>query len=1105
MKRLSFLIILSLLTYSCSSPKNDEAVVKDILFTKLNSEKTNVTFNNTLTETDSLNYFEYTSIYMGGGVSVGDINNDGLSDLFFTGNQVENKLYLNKGNLKFQDITKESHISGDDRWYTGTTMVDINNDGYLDIYCSVAGKNGNKKNQLFINNKDNTFTEAADAYGIADEGNSIQATFFDYDNDGDLDMYLANYPIAHPSTPNMIYKNRMENVKTIESDKLYRNDGNRFTDVSEKAGVKNYSFSIGIAAADINNDGWLDIYVSNDYSIPDFMYINNQDGTFKEVIKEATNQTAFYGMGVDIADINNDGFLDIFQADMDADNNRRQKANMASMNPRLFYETVLYGFHYQYMHNCMQLNTGFTENGIPKFSNISRLTGTSSTDWSWAPLFADFDNDSHKDLFVSNGTRKEINNKDFFKNIGKEEHESLSLLEKSKRIPTEKIDNFMFKNLGGLAFEKVNQDWGIEHKGFSNGAVYADLDNDGDLEIIINNIDEKAVIFQNNASNTNNYLKIQFKGKDNNKYGLGSRAIVYANGKQQIQELTLTRGFQSSVAPELHFGVEKATQIDSLKIIWNDGKIFKQKNVKANQTLILKHDQAISKKQQPTPVISSAVEMQPLFTTNTTLSKTIKHLENDHDDFATQVLLPHKMSTLGPAIATADVNNDGLEDIFVGGSFGKSATIYMQTKSGFEPQKTTAFDVDKISEDAGALFFDPDGDGDQDLYVVSGGYEFSKNSNFLKDRLYINDGKGQFQKSDIAIPTNTISGSRVYEFDYNKDGKQDLLVLGRQTPGKYPFPTSSYILENISMNGQIKFEDNTKNFAPFLEQLGMATSAVITDFNNDSWEDIIIVGEWMPITILQNNKGVFENVTEKFELNETVGWWWSINEGDFDNDGDIDYVIGNNGLNYKYKASANETFDIYVEDFDQNSKEDIVLSYYEDGEQYPLRGRQCSSQQVPGIKEKFKNYDEFSTATLIDVYGEKNLKNALHYQVKSFASIYLENTKDGFKIHQLPMEAQFSSINQILVDDYDKDGNLDVLMAGNLYNSEVETPRNDASYGAFLKGNGKGAFQAISVAISGFYTSGDVKDLQTITIGKTPYILSVKNNDFIQFIKYNEH
>ncbi|MCH2195763.1 VCBS repeat-containing protein [Kordia sp.] len=1100
MKRLSSAFIVILLIFGCAKKDND-IVVNEVLFTKLEAQNTKVFFNNTLVETDSLNYFKYTSIYMGGGISVGDINNDGLVDLFFTGNQVENKLYLNKGNITFEDISSQSNTQGDSRWYTGTTMVDVNNDGYLDIYCSVAGKSGNKKNQLFLNNKDNTFTEAAEKYGIADEGNSIQATFFDYDNDGDLDMYLANYPISHPSTPNMIYKNRMDNVNDLESDKLYRNDGDIFTDVSEEAGVKNYSFSIGIAAADINNDGWLDLYVSNDYSIPDFMYINNQDGTFKEVIKEATNQTAFYGMGVDIADINNDGFLDIFQADMDADSNRRSKANMASMNPRLFYETVLYGFHYQYMHNCLQLNSGYMENGVPKFSNISRLTGTSSTDWSWAPLFADFDNDSHKDLFVSNGTRKEINNKDFFKKIGKKEYDKLSLVEKSKQIPSEKIDNFMFKNLGGLEFKKVNQDWGIQHKGFSNGAVYADLDNDGDLEIILNNIDEEAVIFQNNTSN--NYLKIQFKGTITNQHGLGSRAIVYADGKQQIQELTLTRGFQSSVAPELHFGLDQTTKIDSVQIIWNDGKTSTQKDITANQTLVVKYDEAAPKTQHPIPATASGVEMQTLFTTNTTLSKSIKHRENDYDDFATQVLLPHKMSTLGPAAAKADVNKDGLEDIFVGGSFGLVSSLYLQTEDGFEPQKTTAFDADKISEDTGALFYDFDQDGDQDLYVVSGGYEFAENSIFLKDRLYINDGTGQFQKDEKAIPANAISGSRAYALDYNKDGKQDILVLGRQTPGKYPYPTSSYILENISNSEKLKFEDNTENFAPSLQGIGMATSAIISDFNNDSWEDIILVGEWMPVTILQNNQGVFENVTEKMQLQETTGWWWSINQGDFDNDGDLDYLIGNNGLNYKYKATEDETFDIYMEDFDKNQKEDIVLSYYDDGEQYPLRGRQCSSQQVPGIKQKFKNYDEFSTATLIDVYGKKNLENALHYQIKSFASIYLENTGNGFKIHELPMQTQLSSINQILIDDYDKDGYLDALIAGNLYNSEVETPRNDASYGAFLKGDGKGNFQPMPATQSGFYTTGDVKDLQQITIGNQSYILSIKNNDFIQFIKHN--
>lgn len=1085
---LFFLILIS----SCAKTAKEESTAKN--FTKLSSEKTQVKFSNSLQESESLNYFTYTSIYMGGGVSLGDINNDGLLDVFFTGNQVSNKLYLNKGNLKFEDITIKANIGGDDRWYTGTTMVDVNNDGYLDIYCSVAGKEGNKKNQLFINNKDNTFTEKATEYGIAEEGNSVQATFFDYDNDGDLDLYIANYPIAHPSTSNMIYKNRMQTVKDIESDKLYKNEGGKFVDVSESAGVKNYSFSLGITAADLNNDGWKDLYVSNDYSIPDFMYINNQDGTFREVIKEATSQTAFYGMGIDIADINNDGFLDIFQADMDSDDNRRQKANMSSMNPRLFYETVLYGFHYQYMHNCLQLNSGFQQNGIPKFSNISRLTGTSSTDWSWAPVFADFDNDGWKDLYITNGTRREVNNKDFFNKIGDETYDDLSLAEKTKMIPSEKIDNFMFQNIKGLEFKRVNKDWGIEDKGFSNGVAYGDLDNDGDLELIINNIDEEASIFENTTSNKNNYLKIKLKGSEQNTFGLGAVVQLYKNNEQQIQELTLTRGFQSSVAPEIHFGLGEFKEVDSVKVVWNTEKVQVLKNIKANQTIEFAFSES-------TTTVNESEVTNTLFTNNTKLSEEIRHVENTYDDFEKQVLLPHKMSTLGPAVAVADVNKDGLEDIFVGGSYGKQGVFYLQNTKGFEKQNTEIFKSNELSEDTGALFFDPDNDGDLDLYVVSGGYELSEKSKYLKDRLYVNDGTGNFSKSN-AIPNSISSGSKVYKLDYNKDGKEDILTLGRQVPGKYPAPASSYILENNSTDGVINFTDKTLEVAPDFQDLGMATSAVITDFNNDSWDDIILVGEWMPIKIFKNNKGVFKEVSKELGLSETTaGWWWSIAQADFDNDGDMDYILGNNGLNYKYKASKDETFDIYAKDFDKNFKSDIVLGYYNKGKQYPVRGRQCSSEQLPDIKKKFKNYDTFSKATLIDVYGKKNLENSLHYQVQSFASIYLENTKDGFKVHELPKEAQFSSIQQIIAKDIDKDGFIDAVIAGNLYNSEVETPRNDGSYGLFLKGNGNGTFNPVSVTKSGLYTSGDVKDLQNIRIGKDNYIISVKNNDYLQFIK----
>ncbi len=1091
MKKVGLLFFIILV--GCISKKTKQKDTK--IFSQVSSKRTNITFSNNLNETEGFNYFKYTSIYMGGGVSLGDINNDGLLDVFLTGNQVKNKLYLNKGNLTFEDISNKAGIAGDNRWYTGTTMVDINNDGFLDVYCSVAGKEGEKKNQLFVNNQDNTFTERAEEYGIADAGNSTQATFFDFDNDGDLDLYIANYPISHPSTPNMNYKNRMQNVKDIESDKLYRNDEGKFTDVSEVAGVKNYSFSLGITVADLNNDGWKDLYVSNDYSIPDFLYLNNQDGTFKEVIKEATSQTAFYGMGIDIADINNDGFLDIFQADMDSDDNRRQKANMSSMNPRLFYETVLYGFHYQYMHNCLQLNSGYNENGIPQFSNISRLTGTSSTDWSWAPLFADFDNDGFKDLYVTNGTRREVNNKDFFNKIGKEAYDEVSLLEKTKLIPSEPIDNFMFQNKGGLQFEKVNTDWGISHKGFSNGVAYGDLDNDGDLEIIVNNIDEEATVYENKASETKKYLKVRFKGDKTNTSGLGAVVNLYQGKEKQVQELTLTRGFQSSVAPELHFGVNQSTKIDSIQVVWSMDNVQILKNVATNQTLVLDYKEADQKK------VLQTTNGKNLFANNEQLSKTIKHKENQFDDFEKQVLLPHKMSTLGPVIAVQDINKDGLDDFFMGGVYGKQAALYVQTENGFEEKQIQAFKEDEISEDAGALFFDADNDGDQDLYVVSGGYEFSESSKRLIDRLYINDGSGDYKKSQ-AIPSITVSGSKAYNFDFNKDGKQDVLVLGRQVPEKYPMPTSSFILHNKSTKEGIKFEDATENVAPQLIDLGMATSAVITDIDNDSWEDFIVVGEWMSIKVFRNNQGIFEEVSDKMGLSkDTAGWWWSIVQGDFDNDGDVDYVLGNNGLNYKYKASNEETFDIYVKDFDKNHKSDIVLSYYNKGKQYPVRGKQCSSEQIPGIKNKFKNYDDFSRATLIDVYGKKNLDNALHYQVKSFASIYLENNEGVFKIHQLPVEAQMSSVQQMIASDFDDDGNLDVLIAGNLYNSEVETPRNDAGYGLFLKGDGKGVFNTVGVNESGFYTKGDVKDLQKIKIKEESYIMSAKNNDYLQFIK----
>ena len=1088
---------IGLIILTCCSKKEQSEQGK--IFSVLSSTESGIDFSNDLTENDSLNYFTYSYLYMGGGVATGDINNDGLLDIYFTGNQVPNKLYLNKGNLKFEDVTQKAGVAGDHRWYTGVTMADVNGDGFLDIYCSVGGKFGPKNNQLFINNTDGTFSEKASEFGLDDIGNSVQATFFDYDRDGDIDMYVANYPPTNFKSPTFYYKYKMEHFKDFESDHLYRNDGGRFTNVTNEAGLDNFGLTLSATVGDLNNDGWPDLYVSNDFNSPDFMYLNNQNGTFKEVIKEATQHTAFYGMGTDISDINNDGNLDIFQVDMDARSNRRKKANMASMNPKLFWDVVNAGFHFQYMHNCMQLNSGIYTDGVPHFSNISRITGTSSTDWSWGPLFADFDNDGKKDLFVSNGTRKEINNNDYFNELNKIKIENDTLLQLSQSIPSEKIQNFIFKNNGDLNFEMANDKWGINYKGFSNGVVYVDLDNDGDLEIITNNIDDKASLFENKSSNLNGYVSVKFNGKKGNTSGLGNRVYVTIKDETQVQELTLSRGFQSSVAPELHFGVAKHTKIDELKVIWTDGKVQTLKDVPVNQELTLSFENAVEPNEGKN-------QDSKLFATDTsTFFPKFKHIENDYDDFRQQVLLPHKMSAFGPALAIGDMNGDGLDDYFIGGSKQNTGRIFLQKTNGFEIQDSKFLEENRESEDTGALLFDADGDGDKDLYVVSGGYEFSEESEELQDRLYINDGAGGFEKLDISkMPNIKISGSKAYNGDFDKDGDQDLLVLGRQVPGNYPAPASSYILENTGSISNPEFKVSETLQPKAFKNLGMATSALITDFNNDGWQDIMVVGEWMPIRIFKNTHSGFEEVSNEMGLTkDTTGWWWSIQQGDFDQDGDMDYVVGNNGLNYKYKATPNETFDIYVNDFDKDNSEDIVLSYYNEGKQYPLRGRECSSQQIPGIKQKFKNYESFAEATLEDVYTEKSLESSLHYQVKSFASIYLENKNGTFVIHELPTEAQLSSINEILVNDYDKDGFLDILIAGNLYVSEVETPRNDASYGLFLKGDGKGNFKSVPASSSGLFIPGDVKAMGMITESNgNNYILAAKNNDYLQFVKW---
>ena len=1084
-----FLIFFIILIASCSKGVNKKK------FSLLSSNNSGIKFNNKLIENDTLNYFTYPYIYMGGGVSTGDINNDDLVDIYFTGNMVENKLYLNKGNMEFEDISNFSGIQGDNRWYTGSTMVDINNDGLLDIYCSVGGKFSPKNNELYINNGDKTFTESAKEYGIDDIGNSVQATFFDYDKDGDLDLYVANYPPTPFDAPNAYYYYKMQNVKDKESDNLYRNDNGIFTKVTDEAGLRSYGLTLSATIGDINNDSYPDIFVSNDFSSPDYMYLNNQDGTFSDIIKESTSQTSFYGMGADIADFNNDFNLDYIQVDMDARDNRRSKANMASMNVDLFWSTVNYGFHYQYMHNTLQLNRGVFNGNKPFFSNVSRLSGISSTDWSWGPLFADFDNDGWKDIFISNGTRREINHRDYFNELKLRPMAKDSLLYYTQNIPSEPISNFIFQNNKDLSFSDVTEEWGLDYKNFSNGTTYADLDNDGDLEIIVNNIDQEAQIFENNSSH--NYVKIKLKGSELNPFGIGARAFVKSNDLNQMQEMTLSRGFQSSVSPEFHFGLSNNTSIDLISIEWPNGNYYELINPGINQMITLDIKDSYSNKKT-----NIKEEDNLLFVSEKIVEH--KHIENDYNDYDKEVLLPHQNSKLGPGIATGDINGDGLDDIVIGGAKDQPTAFYFQLKNGKFRNKLYGFSKeDSAYEDMDIILFDADNDGDNDCYIVSGGNEFDIDSPYLIDRLYINDGRGNLLKSVNSIPSNFTSGMRVSANDFDNDGDLDLFVGGRVVPGNYPLPAESKLLINESDSKQVKFINADTSIFPFSD-IGLVSSSVWTDYNNDSWDDLIVVGEWMPIKFYKNIQGKFVEDESFIDSDSTNGWWYDIVSEDFDNDGDMDLVVGNLGNNYKYQASSDETFDIYYNDFDENQSGDIVLSYYNDGDKYPLRGRQCSSDQIPAIKMKFQDYDAFSIATLEDVYTEPALENSLHYYAKTFSSVYLENTGDKFIMKNLPKYSQLSAINKILSKDLDNDGYKDIIISGNMYNSEVETPRNDASVGLLLSYTKEKGFTAIPSKESGLFVKGDVKDMEFIKIGDIDYIVSAKNDDFIEFTRINK-
>jgi len=1100
MKKLLYLLSVVAIVVGCSAEKKQ--------FSKLNASQTNITFANTLFETNKNNYFTYPYMYLGGGVAAGDFNNDGLEDLFFTGNMVPNKLYLNKGDFKFEDISETAGIAGDDRWYAGVTLVDINKDGYLDIYCSVSGEKEPHNNVLYLNNKDNTFSEVAQAYGIDDNGYSMHSTFFDYDKDGDLDLYVANYPPTSFKAPVDYYKYMIENHEAIDSDHLYRNDGETFVDVTEEAGISNFGLSLGVVASDFNNDGYPDLYISNDFNAPDYMYLNNGDGTFTNDILNSFRQTSFFGMGVDASDFNNDGWVDLFQLDMNAADNFRSKANMSSMNPEVFYQSVSLGLHHQYMQNSLQINQGNLNGNSPAFSNVARWGGVSSTDWSWGGIFADFDNDGWKDLYVTNGIRRDVNNKDFYNENRaffdkmendpnyKNKEDEVGLLSYLERMPSEKLTNYLYQNNRENGFKNKSMEWGLDEKTFSNGVVYSDLDNDGDLDLVVNNLEDVASVYQNNSINTNS-IGFQLIGK-NNETPLGTRIHIVADGQYQMQEYNLSRGYLSSVSPRLHFGLGTSTKLEEVIIEWPDGKKTRVENpqVNAYTTVDYNKQTAFFEKEKSLPslkVFQTVVQKDPFI-----------HEENPYNDFKEEVLLPHKNSTLGPALAVGDLNNDSKQDYIVGGAIGQPASMYIQQNDGtFEKVMVSIFEKDKFYEDLGIQIFDADGDGDQDLYFASGGNEFNEGSQGYEDRFYENLGKLNFRRDTEAIPDTRISGLDVSVNDFDHDGDLDLFVGGRLNPKKYPYPTSSRLLENRSAEGKIQFVDITKEKNPELENIGLVTASEWIDFDGDSWEDLIVVGEWMSIRMFKNNQGTFTEVTNQIYQPEHRGWWFDLKKGDFDQDGDMDLIVGNLGLNYKYQASLDKPFKVYLNDFDKNATYDIVLSYQSDDTEYPVRGRQCSSEQMPAIKEKFKNYNSFASASLEEIYSDKMLAESLKYEITDFSSVYLENNEGTFTAKPLPVEAQYSNINTILIEDVDRDGYLDVILGGNLYNAEVETPRNDASYGLWLKGDGKGNFVAQRARESGLVILGDVRNIEKIEVGKENHLLVAKNNAALQQIRIN--
>jgi len=1085
------------------------------LFELLPPSRTGVSFANTITTNDSVNVQSDPYVYNGAGVAVGDIDNDGLPDLFFTGNMVSSRLYLNKGDMRFEDITERAGVKTD-RWATGATMVDINNDGYLDIYVSVSGSEGSKgkdrANLLFINNGDHTFTEAAARYGIADTGFTTHAVFLDYNGDGYLDLFLLNNSPkdfargAADTHPLGVRSNSPGGYS-----KLYRNNGDgTFTDVSREAGMlAQVGYGLGVAVADVNGDGLPDIYVSNDVAPNDVLYINNGDGTFTDRAGAWLKHTSFAGMGVDIADFNNDGWADILQMDMmpAALDQRKRMSGYLTYSGRI--ELRRRGFRDDYDVNSLQLSNGVTQNGDVVFSEIAGLAGVANTDWSWSALFADVDNDGYKDIFITNGYPKAANDLDYqtaafgARRTG-DHRKALRLL---KDLRSYRLSNYVFRNNGDLTFTDKTKAWGMDQPGFSFGAAYADLNNDGRLDIVVNNIDAPASIYENvqPQDDAHHYLQVKLQGDSRNRRGIGSQLILTAGGQKQYIYHSPYRGYMSTMDDRAQFGLGRAKRADSLEVIWPDGRYQLLINLDVDRMVTLQQSEATQKVPGrcrvtgclPRPLTPDPRPrmFQPM---DARRALKYKHSEGTFVDYEVQPLLPYEPSRHGPPIAVADVNGDGLDDVFIGGAAGVPGKLFLQRRDGSFVESTQGqpWAADKEYEDWGAVFFDANGDGRPDLYVASGGYQLSPVSRRLQDRLYINRGGGRFVRDSQALPAMPTSTAAVAAGDFTGDGKLDLFVGGRLAPRNYPYPARSYLLRNDGG----KFTDVTEEVAPELARPGgMITAAVWIDFDGDGRLDLVTAGEWMPLQFFHNDGGKLRNVTASMGLPPTRGWWYSLATGDFNHDGHPDLVAGNVGLNFSYTTSPQSRFGVYAADFTGGRTTDIVLTQEIGGTEYPLFGRAKLGPTIYPIALRFPSYASFATASVTQLFGAPQLQGALHYQTDTFASLYLQNNGDGtFTAVPLPNLAQISPIRGILPYDVDGDGNLDLIVAGNLYDTEPNTTPADAGNGLWLKGDGRGHFTPVPPVASGFLAPGDVTGLALIKTPAGKAVLVANHGDSLQ-------